>query len=139
MSFLVSPSRAGSGSFSTISSGSTAMGREVLDQICETRAGHSHCEDSGAYVLRVLCNDIIKVTMVSCEMVVLSGDGGQDVLREMFEKSPLFANSLLFSLILQLAWKMRLHQGLGKQESAVIFKVLVCDFMELLKRSRTFL
>lgn len=57
-----------------------AMGREVLDQICETQAGHSHCEDLGAYLLQVLCNEIIKATMVNCETVVLSGNGGQDVL-----------------------------------------------------------
>lgn len=80
MSSLVSLSRADSGSFSTVSSGSIAMGRGVLDQICETQAGHSHCEDSGAYILQVLCNYIIKVAMVNCEMVVLSGNGGQHVL-----------------------------------------------------------
>lgn len=46
---------------------------------------------------------------------------------------------MLFSLILELAWKMSLHQELGKQETAVIFRVLFCDFIEPLKRSKTFL
>lgn len=41
---------------------------------------------------------------------------------------PFLSAIMLFSLVLELAWKMSLHQDLGKQETAVIFRVLFCDF-----------
>lgn len=59
--------------------------------------------------------------------------------RTSHRSNPFLLAIMLFSLILELAWKMSLHQDLGKQETAVIFRVLFCDFIEPLKRSKTFL
>lgn len=83
----------------------------------------------------------ISVAMVEEEASPGAVSAGQNEMskREKFEKKSLSLAIMLFSLILELAWKISLHQDLGEQESAVIFRVLFCDFMEPLKRSKTFL
>lgn len=120
-----------------------------LGQTSKPQVDLYHCDHSRVETPPLQCNCVLWVTMtadISVAMVeeeaspgaVSTGQSDMSE-REKFEKKPLSLAIMLFSLIPELAWKMSLHQDLGEQETAVIFRVLFCDFMEPLKRSKTFL